>query len=237
MFRGATSASSARQKFDHISTIPGRNQGGREADAGFGAQPQLDRLVSRRRSRARSLVHDARGTGGSTFAPEYERLADQGRVLLAVADSDRRHDSSDFGETYRKLEAEASGRPAYQRSRALHMRMAEALVPLDVRGRRRLLARHRRDCPARSMHTGQRRAVQETGRVPVLRGRRARRPRAHGCAGMDAEQETEGRPGSPLRLGSEPRAVRPRRGSAGLGPRPPAPPHLISAPLTPKARR
>ncbi len=60
-------ASSARQKFDHISTIPGRNWGGREADTGFGAQPQLNRLVSRRRScprsGARSLANPGQTSG------------------------------------------------------------------------------------------------------------------------------------------------------------------------------
>ena len=61
-------SSSARQKFDHISTIPGRNQGGREADAGFGAQPQLNRLVSRRRSRPRSGARSLANPGQTSGA-------------------------------------------------------------------------------------------------------------------------------------------------------------------------
>lgn len=78
------------------------------------------------------MIHEPRGTGGSTFASEYKVVADQGKILLAIADTDRRHPASGVGETYRKLEAEASGRPSYQRARALHTRTAEALVPLAV---------------------------------------------------------------------------------------------------------
>jgi hypothetical protein len=78
------------------------------------------------------MIHEPQGTGGSTFAPAYKQVADRGKILLAIADTDRRHPTSGVGETYRKLEAEASGRPPYQRARALHTRTAEALVPLPV---------------------------------------------------------------------------------------------------------
>lgn len=78
------------------------------------------------------MIHELRGTGGSTFASEYKVVADQGKILLAIADTDRRHPASGVGETYRKLEAEASGCPAYQRARPLHTRTAEALVPLTI---------------------------------------------------------------------------------------------------------
>lgn len=78
------------------------------------------------------MIHEPRGTGGSTFASEYKVVADQGKMVLAIADTDRRHPASGVGETYRKLAAEASGRALYQRARALHTRTAESLVPLVV---------------------------------------------------------------------------------------------------------
>ena len=78
------------------------------------------------------MMHEPRGMGGSTFASEYEVVAEQGKIVLAIADTDRRHPTSGIGETYRKLAAKASTRPAYQRARPLHTRAAEALVPLDV---------------------------------------------------------------------------------------------------------
>ena len=78
------------------------------------------------------MIHEPRGTGGSTFAPEYKLVAEQGKILLAIADTDRRHPTSGVGETYRNLEAEASVRPSYQRAKPLHTRTAEALVPFEV---------------------------------------------------------------------------------------------------------
>lgn len=78
------------------------------------------------------IGHEIRGAGGSTLAPEYKQLADQGRILLAIADSDRRHDRGGFGGTYSKLAAEAQARPAYQRARPLHTRTGEGLVPISV---------------------------------------------------------------------------------------------------------
>lgn len=78
------------------------------------------------------MIHDVRGTGGSTFAPEYQKVADQGRIVLAIADSDKRHPKGGLGETYKKLESAAQNRPAYQRARPIHTRMAESLVPLPV---------------------------------------------------------------------------------------------------------
>jgi hypothetical protein len=78
------------------------------------------------------ISHEPRGTGGSTFAPEYKKLAQQGRILLAIADGDRRHPGGGLGGTYHDLETEARGHPAYQRARSLPTRTAEALVPLSV---------------------------------------------------------------------------------------------------------
>lgn len=85
-----------------------------------------------RRWEAVDMMHDARGGGGSTIAPEYERLADKGQIVLAVADTDMRHPSSGEGGTYHKLRLRAANRPEYQRARPLPTRTAEGLVPLDV---------------------------------------------------------------------------------------------------------
>lgn len=79
-----------------------------------------------------AMIHEPRGAGGSTFAPEYKKAADTGRILLAIADSDRRHPQSGDGGTYSELKREAEGHPAYQRARPLPTRTAEALVPLDL---------------------------------------------------------------------------------------------------------
>lgn len=78
------------------------------------------------------MVHEARGAGGSTFAPEYQSLAERGRILLAVADSDQRHPKGGVGGTLHKLKGEAAARPSYQRARSLPTRTAEGLVPLRV---------------------------------------------------------------------------------------------------------
>lgn len=107
--------------------------GENSADADFLCQIGLMRRAERGWE-AVDMVHEARGTGGSTFAPEYRQLADRGRILLAVADSDKRHPKGGHGGTYKKLEAEARGRPAYQRARCLPTRTAEGLVPLPVYG-------------------------------------------------------------------------------------------------------
>ena len=78
------------------------------------------------------MVHDARGAGGSTFAPEYERLAATGHILLAIADTDMRHPKDGGGGTYHKLRVMAQRRPDYQRARPLPVRTAEGLIPLTV---------------------------------------------------------------------------------------------------------
>jgi signal transduction histidine kinase len=78
------------------------------------------------------IVHETRGAGGSTFAPEYERLAAKGRILLAIADSDMRHPGSGVGGTLHRLQTRAGQHPDYQRARPLPTRTAEGLVPLDV---------------------------------------------------------------------------------------------------------
>jgi len=92
-----------------------------------------------------NMVHDTRGGGGDTTAIEFQGMADRGRVVLAVADTDQRHPASGIGGTYGKLAAAARGRPAYQRARPLHVRTAEGLVPLAVY-REVLMSPERRTC-------------------------------------------------------------------------------------------
>jgi hypothetical protein len=78
------------------------------------------------------LNHEPRGGGGDTTAIEFQGLADHGRMVLAVGDTDQRHPGSAVGGTYGKLARAAQGRPAHQRARPLHVRTAEALVPMAV---------------------------------------------------------------------------------------------------------
>ncbi len=79
-----------------------------------------------------ALVHEPRGGGGDTTAAAFDGMAGAGRILLAVGDTDMRHPGSGAGGTFRKLEAAARDRPAYQRARRLPARTAEGIVPLAV---------------------------------------------------------------------------------------------------------
>lgn len=79
-----------------------------------------------------AMVHAPRGGGGDTTANEHQGMADEGRILLTVADTDQRYPKCPVGGTYHKLENAARGRPAYQRARSLPVRTAEGLVPLGV---------------------------------------------------------------------------------------------------------
>ena len=79
-----------------------------------------------------AMVHHPRGGGGDTTAIEHKGMADEGRILLTIADTDQRYPECPVGGTYHKLEKAAQGRPAYQRARSLPVRTAEGLVPLGV---------------------------------------------------------------------------------------------------------
>lgn len=70
--------------------------------------------------------------GGSTFAQVYEVKANDGRILLAIADTDQSHPESGFGETYGKLKKAAETRFDLHRVRPLPVRTAEGLISLDV---------------------------------------------------------------------------------------------------------
>jgi hypothetical protein len=57
------------------------------------------------------------------------QAADGGPILLAIADSDRKHPGGEIGNTARKLEQEARKRPSFQRALVLQSRAAENLIP------------------------------------------------------------------------------------------------------------
>jgi hypothetical protein len=78
------------------------------------------------------LACETRLGGGATFATEFTNVANRGQIVIAVADSDKRHPGGGYGATYRNLLAASAGRPAYQRARSLPTRTAEGLVPLSV---------------------------------------------------------------------------------------------------------
>ena len=90
---------------------------------------QLGRMAIALRRWQLEIEADARGAGGDTFAPEFARVADRGHIVLALADSDRRYPGGSAGQTYRKLEAAAASRPAYQRAREIPARTIEGLIP------------------------------------------------------------------------------------------------------------
>ena len=74
--------------------------------------------------------------GGSTFASLFEHHAGEERILLAIADSDRKQPEGPPGSTWRELEKrskkDGQERRGYQRARAIHTREAENLLSLDV---------------------------------------------------------------------------------------------------------
>ncbi|WP_437953886.1 hypothetical protein WME98_26705 [Sorangium sp. So ce296] len=100
-------------------------------DAGLFAELGI-MMLAQRRWEAIDMVHEPRGGGGDTIASEFGSLADQGRIVLAIGDTDQRHPGGAVGGTYRKLAEAAKDRPTYQRARPLHVRTAEALVPLAI---------------------------------------------------------------------------------------------------------
>jgi hypothetical protein len=70
--------------------------------------------------------------GGNTTADVFRVLADEGQIVLAVCDTDRRYPQSGVGGTYHRVDLAARGCPAYQRAQKIHVRTAEALIPVDV---------------------------------------------------------------------------------------------------------
>lgn len=68
--------------------------------------------------------------GGDTTADIFRSVAADGRILLAVVDSDRKYPSGPPGRTAKRLSS--SGLPAFQRFLVLHVREAENLLPFEL---------------------------------------------------------------------------------------------------------
>lgn len=78
------------------------------------------------------LSAERHGCGGSGFAGEYVAYADEGRIILAIADSDQRYPNGPHGKTWKGLDSVARERPAFQRARSIGVREAENLISLDA---------------------------------------------------------------------------------------------------------
>ncbi len=89
-------------------------------------------LLAVRRWRSLRLVCEPRGGGGSQLGEELARIAELGRIVLAIADGDQRCPGGARGSTARGLMEAARGRPAFQHAHVLDAREIENLVPLDV---------------------------------------------------------------------------------------------------------
>ncbi len=87
--------------------------------------------LARMRWRA-ALAHELRGGGGSSLEDAFDGAARDGRLVLALADSDVTHPGGPTGQTWNKLAKAARGKPGFQRACALPVRTAENLIPLAV---------------------------------------------------------------------------------------------------------
>ncbi len=78
------------------------------------------------------LSAERHGGGGSGFAGEYVVYADEGRIILAIADGDQRYPNGPHGKTWKGLDSVAREHPAFQRARTIGVREAENLISLDA---------------------------------------------------------------------------------------------------------
>lgn len=92
----------------------------------------MGRALLARRGWRVAIACEGRLGGGSTLAETFERAADDGRIVLAIADSDQRCPDGRIRETARALLRSAAGKPAFQRAVVLHVRAAENLLPLAL---------------------------------------------------------------------------------------------------------
>lgn len=101
------------------------------ADADF--YLALGRLLLALRSwRSLNLSCEARGGGGSQLAPELARIAEDGRIVLAIADGDVRCPGGAPGSTPTNLKETARGLPGIQHAHVLPALEVENLIPLDA---------------------------------------------------------------------------------------------------------
>lgn len=89
-------------------------------------------LLALRQWRNLKLVCEPRGGGGSQVGEEFARIAELGRIVLAIADGDQKCPGGGRGSTARGLLEAARGRPGFQHAHVLDAREIENLVPLDV---------------------------------------------------------------------------------------------------------
>lgn len=73
-----------------------------------------------------------RGGGGHTTATVFSAESEQGKIVLAVADSDISYAGGPPRSTWSALRDAAAMRPAYQRAWMLPVRAAENLLPLSL---------------------------------------------------------------------------------------------------------
>ncbi len=72
------------------------------------------------------------GGGGSTIDGEFDERCKDGRIVFAIADSDRRYPMAPEKNTAKNLRKALQNRPAYQHGEVLHVRAAENLLPLRM---------------------------------------------------------------------------------------------------------
>jgi hypothetical protein len=72
------------------------------------------------------------GGGGSTIDGEFEERCKDGRIVFAIADSDRRYPAAQEKSTAKNLRKALQNRPAYQHGEVLDVRAAENLLPLRI---------------------------------------------------------------------------------------------------------
>ncbi len=76
------------------------------------------------------LPFDERGGGGSTTAPTFAKLCAEGKIVLAIVDSDRSHSGAPLGKTATSVQKVA--RTPLQHVHVLHVRYAENVISPSV---------------------------------------------------------------------------------------------------------
>jgi hypothetical protein len=79
-----------------------------------------------------NVAYELRGGGGSQLPNEFREAASNGRIMIAIADSDQTHPKADQGAMAEQLRLEEQGKPKFQRVLVLYARCAENLLPFDV---------------------------------------------------------------------------------------------------------
>lgn len=91
----------------------------------------LGRVFATAKGWQANIAYELRGGGGSTIAESFAQIVQDGRIALAIADSDRRHPKGGLGSTAAAL-VKVDAKQDFQSSHVLHVRAAENLVPFKV---------------------------------------------------------------------------------------------------------